>query len=402
MSEAAASTSINPNVPVGAEASKESKANSSVSFDDASELEDAPKSKPKLVKDAPKEKKTETKARGDNKEEGHDFGDAKDDRPEPKKAEKGDKEAGKADPAKPAKAKVYKVKHGETELSLPGDLPIPVTIDGKEEETTFQELLNNHSGRSHLERSYRTFQKEKGEFTRQQDELNTLVSNLYEKSQQDPEAAYDFLAEMTKQDPAKLKIGILRKQFEEMMPLFEMDEESRERFFKERELDFRDKAHANREKSDKDREAQRAAHGKRAETAEKFGIDAEGWQRAETLVKKHLKDVDPKFDGNVTHEQVVWADRNLMALEVIGKSVPHLENHEKFDSIVGDIVHDLMRHPEMNREKLGKLLEETFPAEDKKGLKDLARKAAKTADATGETPRSTSKSKNEPLTFDDI
>lgn len=409
MSEAA-TASVNPNVAVGAEPTVSSKSNSSISFDDVSDAQDAPKStpKPKLVKDD--EKETAKKATpGKTKEQVNQFDEA-DEKPEPKaKPEKDDDaKAAKADDAKPQTKlrKMHKLKHGDSHIEVPGDALMQVMVDGKPEEMTFEEFRSQVSGKIDYSKKYNAFHLEKTEFTKQRDSLNTLVTNLYEKAQKDPtgESAYDFLAEITKQDPAKLKLDIIRKQYEHLKPLFDMPEAEREAWFKDRERDWRDRAYENRTAAEKAREDQTRAEAERSEAVGKFGIDADAYTRAEKLVSDYLKKADPNFNGKVTTEQVIYADRNMLALSVIAEVVPNLEKHPKFDSIVGDLVQDLVRHPEMNREKIGKLLVDAFGSvEDKKGLSNLARKAAKNAQIAEDDPKPASKNPStDLLSFDDV
>jgi hypothetical protein len=405
MSEAA--TSINPNVPVGAETTTSSKANSMVTFDDVSDSQDAAKAatKPRVVKDS-EEPKTDTKGKGQAKEEKASFDETEDDKPTPKaKSEKTDGQKNqKADVSKdqPAKAKVLKFKAGDQTVDLSSDALATVIIDGKKTEVPVQELLNNYSGKVTYEKKFGELHKERTQFSKEKESLNGLVKNLYEKATKEPEAAWDFLAEMTKQDPAKLKMGILRQQFDEMKELYAMDPEERERWFKEQELNFRDKAHSNREKNEQERAAQAETEAKQTEARTKYSIEEDEWIGATKLVHDFLGKQDPKFDGKVTPDQVVWASRHLMALEVVGQVVPHLESHAQFDTIISDIVHDLVRHPGMNREKLGTLLAETFAGEDKKGLKELARKAQKSAQLDDDDRPASRSTKNEALSFDDI
>lgn len=402
MTEAAtATTSMNPNVPVGAEGTTESQSNSDVSFDDVADNADV--KRPKLVKDNPP-KTPKTKQESDPFSEVEDVKPSPKAKPVEKKDEKAEPKAAAADKdAKPAvKPKVHKAKVGDAALEIPGDAVIPHKVDGKTEEVKLQDLLDHYSGKVNWDKKYTELHKERGEFTKSREQLNTMIAEVHTKALKDPEAAFDFLASLTKQDPVKLKGEILRKQFEEMLPLYEMEPTARETYFKDRERDWRDKAHANREAAEKEREAQVADQARRAETSQQYGIDEDGWKKAEELVGTYLKKVDPKFDGKVTTEQVVFADRQLMALEVIGQTVPHLESHEKFDSIVGDIVQDLIRHPGVTREKLASLLQDVWAEDKDKGLKNLARKAAKNAQIAPETPRAPKRESSVPVTFDDI
>lgn len=401
MTEAAtATTSMNPNVPVGAEGTTESQSNSDVSFDDVADNADV--KRPKLVKDNPP-KAPKAKQESDPFSEVEDVKPSPKAKPVEKKDEKAEPkaDAGKPDP-KAGKPRVIKAKSGESTVEVMSDAVFPVRIGKDVSEVPLQELINNYSGKTAYETKFNDLHKERTEFTKSREQLNTMIAEVHTKALKDPEAAFDFLASLTKQDPVKLKGEILRKQFEEMLPLYDMDPAARETYFKDRERDWRDKAHANREAAEKEREAQTAEQAKRDETTQQYGIDEDGWKKAEALVSTYLKKVDPKFDGKVTTEQVVFADRQLMALEVIGQTVPHLESHPKFDSIVGDIVQDLIRHPSMTREKLATLLTDVWAEDKDKGLKNLARKAAKNAQIAPETPRAPKRDSGVPVTFDDI
>ncbi len=400
-------TSMNPNVPVGGEGSTASKANSSITFDDVADTEDAPKAKPKLAKEPEKKPAAKEKppVRQGAKDEASSFEDAEEDgddksptpkaKPEKAAAEKDDKEPAKAKP------KVHKFKAGEQTLDLAGDAVLTVVVDGKKEEVTLQQVLDNHSGKTNWDRKNNELRNERTEFTKERESMNALVTNLFEKASKNPEDAYDFLADLTKQDPVKLKGSILRQQFEELLPLYEMSEQEREHFFKDRERDWRDKAHENRTRADSEREASTREEAERTSFTQKYGIDDDRYAYASKIVHKHLKDTDPKFDGKVTPQQVIHADRHLMALEVIAEATPHLEKHEKFDSIVGDIVNDLIRHPGMTREKLASLLRDIW-VDDNKGLKNLARKAAKNAQSSDDERPARKSERREPVTFDDL
>jgi hypothetical protein len=180
-----------------------------------------------------------------------------------------------------------------------------------------------------------------------------------------------------------------------------MEEGERERWFIERENQMHQRANETRRTSETESNAQRVEEGKRAQVAEQYGIDEDEYIHATKLVHQFLEKADPKFDGKVTTDQVVFAHRQMMALDVIGKTVPHLEEHAQFDNIVGDIVRDLVHHPAITREKLAKQLLEVFGQDDKKGLRNLSKKATKNAESDDETPEP-KKTKKDFLTFEDV
>lgn len=408
MTEAA--TAINPNVPVGSEPTNNSKANSAITFDDVSDAEDAAKpSKPRVVKDNQKDAKPgATKAKAQASKDSSPFDAAEDGDEAPKaKAEKGEKaeKTERDDPAKgekQAKAPKHKFKSGDEAYDLSGDAVVAVKVNGAREEVRLQDLVDNFSGKTNWDRKFNELRNERTEFQKQRETIDTLVQNLYQKATSgDPDSAFDFLAEVTKQDAAKLKIGILKKQFEELLPLYEMHPEERERFFKERELDWRDKAHVSRERADSEKQAQVKQEAARKAVSDRYGIDEESYGQVSKMVHSYLKEVDPKFDGKVTPDHVVYAHRKIMAMDVVSKNVPHLEKHGQFGNILEDIVSDLVKHPEMTRDKLAKLLVEVWGGDDE-GLRKIARKAARSAQASDDDTPISSKSKNAPLSFDDL
>lgn len=378
------SAGVNPNVEVGDEPSISAGGGSNISFDDIDRVTSEKPAKPK------KEAKPAKEAKPDDTDPYVD-GDAKDETDgrdkKPKAKEGGDADAKETKEAKAAtdapKAKVHKVKVGDTEMDLAGDATLTIPINGKKEAVPLQDLINEYNGKTEWSRRFSDIDKRDKEVKSQSESLNSLAKNLYEKSQEDPEAGFDFLAEMTKQDPVEVKEKVLRQQIADILPLAEMSDEEREQFIEDKKRDWRDKSHASRTKALEDAQASEVEQAEQQKIFEEFGIDADRHAQAKETATNFLKANDPNFDGKISKEQIVYVDRKLLAFDVIETSAPHLKDHKDFEDIVEDMVQDLCRHPQMTSAQLSKLLVEVYGKEDE-SLRNLAKKRAKTATLAGD------------------
>jgi len=406
------SESGNPNVAVGAEPTIASKANSAVSFSD---LEDMEESEARAKREAPAKKakaepkeKAEPKRKSEAKEidEVDDEGEEEESKADGKKAKavdektEGEEPKAKGEDEKPkAKTKVHKFKSAEgEELKVSGDFITTVPVDGKDEEVTLQELKSAYSGKVNWDRKYAELDREKKGHTQSVQQLNSTVEDLFKRSQENPEDAYDFLAELTGQDAVGLKEKLVRQQWEAMKHLAEMGEDEREEWFKDQVRGWRDRKYERREETEKKTKAEAEHAQKLRQAKEEYGISDEHYAEAERLARKHLGGETP------TPEQVIYAERHITALDTIRSVVPHLEKHEKFGSIVNDIVQEMLRHPKLlGTDRLAAMLKETFPEEDR-ALSNLAKKAKRAADFDGDdAPRGReSGKKSEAILWDDL
>lgn len=406
MAEAAAaseSTGVNPNIEVGAESTVTAGGGSQVTFEDIEriteqEADEKARGKPKLVKEqkAPKDEvegvdpsasKDKKAAKAAAESEGEE-----DETPE--KAAK---------PAAPKGVKTHKLKIGDQLQDIAGDATFTIPVNGKKVEVPLQDLVNDYNGKTEWHRRMSEADQIKTDFTAKEQKINSLVGNLVERAvtQKDPDAAFDFLAEMTKQDPVEMKSNILRQQFEALLPVFEMTEQERTTWFEDQKRGWRDKLHTNRTKAIQAEESAKQEQAKRQEVMQQFGIDDERYGHVEKLVHDHLKAHDPKFDGKVTQEQIIYADRRIMAYDVIEDTIPDLVNRPDFGNIEKDIMRELLSHPELTREQLAKQLTAVFGSGDK-GLRKLGSKVARSATASqSEAPQDARPRQSKEVTFFD-
>jgi len=392
---------INPNVEVGAEkGGVNTGAGSSATFEDFERITDEIESEKKKK---PKVEKVEAKAPAESK-----------DKTEPKDAKKAKAVAAevgddgeikdKADKPKPAPGfKNHKVRVGDKEMDLAGDATFTIPVNGEKVEVPLQDLVNDYNGKTEWRKRIADVGQKEKVFSEEKTKLNSLIKNVHDQALTDPDAAFDFLAEMTKKDPVELKHSMLKAQYDALLPVFEMDERERHAWFEDQRRNWRDKLHDRRTKSVQDTEKAEAQTRERAKVMQDYGLNEDRYSSAEKAVHDYLKKVDPDFDGKVTKDQVLYADRKFMAMDVIEEVLPNLVNDDRFELILGDIVTDLLRHPQLTPEKLAKQLTAIF-GDDKKALKNVAKRVARSATAShAEEPSESRVRKNsEPMFFDDL
>ncbi len=402
------------NAPVGAETTINSKANSAVSFSDLEQMDQAEERakreaggkkaepKPKAEKKPTKREASETFDDEDDKRAGKEAKpgrgegdeDGREDASEEKDKPENDPDKQKQRP----KAHKFKSTSGE-EVKVSGDFITTVPVNGKDEEVSLQDLKSHYSGKVSWDRKFSELDREKKDHGAQVQQLNSTVDDLFKRSKENPEDAYDFLAELTGQDSVQLKEKILRQQWDSMQHLAEMSPEDREEWFKDQVRGWRDRKYDRRDEAEKKKTAEAQHSAKLRAARDHHGISEDNYGEAERLARKFLGGETP------SPEQVIYADRHLTALEAIHSVVPHLEKHAKFGSIIEDIVQDMLRHPKaFTKQRLEALLKETFPADEKDpALEALAAKAKRSEDLEGtDRPRGKGAKRPEASLWDDI
>ncbi len=382
------------------------KGNSAVSFDDLEQMENA-EARAKREKSSAQRRDAKAKAPDDQKEVKKDGvapidqggagrqppkKDASARKPEAKKDGDGDAEADKGDtaddkedqvPRKPAK--VHKFRSGDDEHELSGDAIVTHMVNGKPEEIPLQELLNNYSGKVDYSRKYGEFGKEKAQFTKEKADLDGFVSEFFKRSQEDPDTAWDLLAEASGKDPIAFKEQMIRNQFAQMEHLFAMDEDEREKWFHEQKVGWREKNVNFRDKAQKDAQAKQQQTQEIQAMRENYGLDEDSWGQHYLTAKKLTNGKEP------TPTQVVAASRYMMVFDSVKAAVPDLEKHPKYDTLVHSYVDDLMKNPSISKSQFENLLKEVWSKDDDTNLKKVSQKAIDSAKANGNDLRQKSK-----------
>lgn len=404
MSEVATS---NVTIPAQAEAKVESRSGSGVSWDqlegaaDAAEAAKPAKKETKEPKSAPKEAK---EAKGEPGTEKAEAKPAK--KPEakekaaPKDGEEAEEKEAKAEP-KP-KAKVHKYRSGDKEVEIAGDSVFTVKVDGKDEEATLEDLRASFSGKQFYERKITEVDRQAKEVAKSRDSLNTMANEIFKRSHENPESAYDYLAQMAGKDPIEFKTDLVRKQRAEALELARMSDDEFESWVVKKQNEWLTGERTERTQRETQEKEKTQEQQQLAQLKETYGLDDDTYNSSFEMAKQYLKSQGQETDP--TPRQVLEANRYVLALETIEQVVPHLAKHSKIGSIVEDLVNDMMNDPSITRDQVAKVLKDTFGNDEDDGtLKRLARKAQRNAefDGTQPTPKQTPKSK-EPVSFDDL
>lgn len=351
MSETA---SVNPNESVGAEEGLAAKAIDAVTFDDIEQSVGTNKPKAKAKQDKPQ---GETKARpGKGKQVGlkieeAEAGEEEDEGPDTERTSgadtkpDSDKARPKAETQKsPGKSRVLKARVGDKDLDIPGDAVFTAKIDGVEETTaSLEDLINNYSGRSSLDRRAAVFRKEREQFETSRSKLNSHVEELFKVSQESPESAIDYLAEIAGKDPVEIKMAALKANIDQLRDFFALSEREQAQWLKEKELGFRDAKFKRLEDRTKaGQEASKAIETAKTE-ALRYGIADDEYVETARVASEHLR-------REASPAEVIRAQRAMLVHSQIEELLPEIaagaetgskEYGEMFDALLAEC----MRNP---------------------------------------------------------
>lgn len=348
----------------------------------------APKAEPKA--DAVGDEEKDAPKKGESKDTNGDSG-SKDDKAKDEKSER------------KTKAKVHKVRSGESVIDVPSDSLHTITVDGKDEELSYEELRSRASGNIKVDRELSKLDVAKKEHQKTVESMNSIINNLVTKASENPDEGFDFLADLTGKDPVDFKMNLIRAQIKELMPIAQMGEDERETWLKDKERSFRDKKYERRDAADKEAKAKAEQKAVTDALLGRYGIDEDTYAQTERSLRAHLDKTGQK--GDVGPEDVVYAQRYVTAAQAIKEAVPHLESHRDYDKILNDVTRQMLEHPSLSREKVQSLLAETWPAstDDRARQKRLSEKALSQAKASGEElPTRKRTEAGEPMFFKDL
>ncbi len=193
-------------------------------------------------------------------------------------------------------------------------------------------------------------------------------------------------------------MDILRANISHLEEFFSLpDGPAREAWLKDQERSFTDRKFSRRDAEEKRKKDSEVQSSQERRVREQYGISEDEFASARKIATDYFKKQGNKEP--VTMQHVLYANRYGMTMSAIEEAVPHLANHDKFDSIVDDIVQDTMRDPSLTRERIANLLREVWaPEDDKAGLKRLGRKVG----ANAEQPKPKNSRGKEIVTFADL
>lgn len=318
------------------------------------------------------------------------------------------KDASKDDAA--PKSRIIKARAGDKDVEISSDATFKIPVNGKKEEVPLQKLIDRYTGEvnwdrknSEVDKERKTLSTEREAFTAERTQLTDFANQLSEKASKDPASAFDFVAELTGKDPVELKMSILRQQFDQMLPLFQMDEDERERAFKDQEREWRDQKLNRREELEKEKTTKAETAKQLAMTKEKYSISDEEFEDTTARIKEYFKSQGLKKDP--TPDEVLEGHRLLMFEQVVKDQLPHLQQNPKYTEIMSDMVDWCLKNPGYSKDDMAADLVGAFGGEvteDKERLKSLGRKVVETTQVERVQRPDPKSSRPEAIMFGDI
>lgn len=295
------------------------------------------------------------------------------------------------------KAKTHKYRVGDDEFEIPGDAVIHVPVNGQMEEFTYQDLVNELSGKTDYNRKYSEFGVEKGKFMKERSDLESFIGEFFTKSKEDGDSAWDFLAEMNGEDPIAFKQNLFRQQSKMLAQVFGIDltDEMIEGALQPQTLSWREKRIAAKEAAEKKKADQALASQARQEIMETHGMDDATWDKSYKAAQHMKKGQFPK------PQEVALVAKHIMVHELMEEVAPTLANNPDYGNIRASLAQRLLRNPSLGRDEVARLL----MAEAGADLKAVANKVVKDAERDGTaTPRRQAPRavKQSPTSWDDL
>lgn len=234
--------SANPNVDIATTDQTSAQGQNSFSFSEIADLtvaEKAPEKKEVKKEEAPAKKKeelTDTKEMAAKKEDVP----AQKPKAEIDNLDKAVKENEKEAKATEKAIKKLVAKYGEDILELHPDTKFTHKVDGKEEEVTLRELLNDKSGERAWDRRFQELDHDKKQWQAKTQKIDKFVTDFFNKAMTPGKSleAFEMLAEATNQDPIEFVTNLRNSILQENQKYINMTEEERRLFDIQQKTDF--------------------------------------------------------------------------------------------------------------------------------------------------------------------
>jgi hypothetical protein len=304
-------------------------------------------------------------------------------------------------------AKIYTVKHGESEVAIPADLKFEVPVKGEPQEVTFQELRDDYSGKTNWNHKFSELDKERKAHESSRELLDNTVNTMYSQlvDQKDWKAFIITAAEAFNTDPFE----IMNEVEDQILEAnnngddFELSPEDRQLKRKAAKADYW------KERYDRDRQ-QTATKAKQTQTraslddaAIKFGmVDQHGNIDNKLIVESFDKLVAAGQDKNtVTAEQIgtqyLKSVRSQQIETVLKEVAPDMGGDELNDNVA--MLTDELAKPEITKEKAEEVVREVY---GKSNTKIISEKVRKAEEVRPESPDKPVAPASDPMFFDDL
>lgn len=302
------------------------------------------------------------------------------------------------------KGKKLKVKVGDELFGLEPDATVKVKVDGKNQEVTMQELINNYSGKVAYDTKFNEIGTQKKEIEgkfKQLEQTKSIIKSQIEPiieiikdGTRDPYEAVMHIVDMVGGDPYTIFRRSLESRLGELENLLDMSDVERKNYFLEKQNEFLLKSTEKRTKSYESEQKLNQYAAQVDQIRQAYGVSED--QFVDALDEL----VELGFDEKEVKDEFIaeWAAIKPHKVEVEALIEPYLDEID--DAEYGNIVSTLSRNLMANKvtkEQIAKYLQEAYEVPSE--LKSLSQKINK----PGPKPASHLSQSQEGIeTFDDL
>jgi len=153
------------------------------------------------------------------------------------------KDDGKKNSSRPVKTRI-----GSEEYELPADTKFRQKVDGKMEEFTLRDLLNQKVGNVSVEKRFQEINTEKQKVYQERDQFHAerdavvnhlkTIASMLDDPEKDPTEVLDYLVDISGRDPLQWNKRVQEHRLKELQQLSEMSAEQQALYWKDKEIQF--------------------------------------------------------------------------------------------------------------------------------------------------------------------
>jgi len=275
---------------------------------------------------------------------------------------------------KKSKSKL-RLRMGNELFNVDSDATFKVKVDGKTEEVSAQDLINNYSGKTAWDKKFtelgkekKTVEVEKASVIKEKNALMDHVSKALaplKDAEGNPLDSLMYLVEMSGQDPYNAYRRIMEANLTELSSLIDMTETERELFFHKKKDELHGKVHTQRLARQQQDESFNKAIQRVDQLRQAKGVSEEQFVEAsdelESLFSAAGLDVE-----NITEEEIVDFASLKPHIESVKKLVAPFEENiaeEKYGDVVAELSRYL-RDGKADEATIKELLQRNFSVEE--------------------------------------
>ena len=298
--------------------------------------------------------------------------------------------------------KVYKIKAGDTETELPATAQVPVTVDGKEELVTLEQLRADYSGKKSWSNEFGKLGAEKQKFKQERDTVMSKLGEMFQGSQKDPIQGLMKMAEMAGMNPVQYRKDFLEAINPLLEKRLEMSDAERRAADAEVEADFYRSQTQSRLESERQEREFRDFEAQVTRQIEAAGVTKDQFEATYSILAKAAQSGEfvPR-SGSITVEDVLnvaatesYLSASDEAFEELGLK---LEDSEK-DKFLAKLI-PMARSSKMSPKIVKETVKEFFKDRKASNLSQKVRASQPKAAPKATAPKNFA---SEPMTFDDL